>query len=127
MAFTSDQSGKAEIYLTHFPSVDRRIQVSTTGGRAAVWSRDGRRLYYRSIDGDEIVAVDIAPGASPTLSRPITVARLPRAGGGFANFDVMPDGRLLVIDDQSAGAYATELRIVVNWFDELRQKMSGGR
>ena len=126
MAFTSDQSGKPEIYLTPFPSVDRRIQVSTAGGRVPVWSRDGRRLYYRSIDGDEILAVDIEPGASPTLSRPLTVARLPRVAGA-ASFDVMPDGRLLVIDDQSAGTFATELRIVVNWFDELRQKMSGGR
>jgi Tol biopolymer transport system component len=126
MAFTSDQSGKAEIYLTRFPSVDRRIQVSTTGGRAPVWSRDGQRLYYRSIDGDEILAIDIAPGASPALSRPLTVARLPRAAG-FASFDVMPDGRLLVIDDQSAGSIATELRIVVNWFGELRQRMAGGR
>ncbi|MFM8535129.1 MAG: TolB family protein [Acidimicrobiia bacterium] len=45
MAFTSDQSGRPEIFLTRYPSADGRIQVSTDGGRHPVWSRDGRRLF----------------------------------------------------------------------------------
>jgi Tol biopolymer transport system component len=126
MAFTSDQSGLPQIYLTRFPSVEGRIQVSTAGGRAAVWSRDGRRLYYRSF-ADDIMAVDVGAGAPPALSKPIAVARVPTATASRGTFDVLPDGRLLVVDDESAGGTAQELRIVVNWFDELRKKMSGGQ
>ena len=125
MTFTSDQSGRSEIYLTRFPSVDGRIQVSTDGGRQAVWSRDGRRLYYNS-GRAEIMAVDVSTASPPTLSRPIEFAHLPPAPATRGNFDVMPDGRLLVVDDESAGGVAQELRIVVNWFGELRQKMAGG-
>jgi eukaryotic-like serine/threonine-protein kinase len=126
MAFTSDQSGRPEIYLTGFPSTDGRIQVSTGGARNAVWSRDGRRLYYRSLDGSEILMVDVTFGSSPSLSRASVVATLPRVAATYGNFDVMPDGRLLVVDDESAGGVAEELRIVVNWLDELKRKMAGG-
>jgi Tol biopolymer transport system component len=126
MAYASDLSGKSEIYLTRFPSVDGRTQVSTAGGRAAVWARDGRRLYYRSLAGDEIMAVEVAAGAAPVLSKPVAIARLPRVQVTRGHFDVMPDGRLLVVDNESAGDTTEELRVVVNWFDELRQKMTGG-
>jgi hypothetical protein len=51
--------------------------------------------------------------------------RLPPAPTLRGNFDVMPDGRLVVVDDESAGGTAQELRIVVNWFGELTRKMSG--
>ena len=136
MAFSSDQSGRPEIYLTRLvaaakasgaggPAVDGRTQVSTGGGRAAAWSRDGRRLYYRSLEGDEILAVDVSTSASPVLSRPVAVARLPRVQVTRGFFDVMPDGRLLVVDDESAGDATSELRVVVNWFDELKRKMAG--
>jgi hypothetical protein len=74
-----------------------------------------------------IMAVDVSASSPPSLSRPFEYARLPSAPPSRGTFDVMPDGRVLVVDDESAGGTAKELRIVVNWFDELRQKMSGGR
>jgi serine/threonine protein kinase len=126
MAFTSDQSGKLQVYLTRFPSAEGRIQVSIGEGRNAVWSPDGRRLYYRRGDG-AIMAVEVGAGSPPALSRPAEVVRLPPAPAARGSFDVMPDGRLLLVDDESVGAMAAELRIVVNWFGELRQKMSNGK
>ena len=135
MAYSSNQSGRNEIYLTRFlaapkpsgeggPSIDGRIQVSTAGGRYAVWSRDGRRLYYRR--AGDIFAVEITGGASPILSKPIVSAQLPPTAPSGGAFDVMPDGRVLAVDDESAGSTSEELRLVVNWFGELRQKMIGG-
>ncbi len=125
MAFASDQSGRLEVYLTRFPSAENRIQVSTDEGRNPAWSPDGRRLYYRARNGS-IMAVDVGAGSPPALSRPVEVARLPVAPPTRGHFDVMPDGRLLLVDNESVGAITAELRIVVNWFDELRRKMAGG-
>jgi serine/threonine protein kinase len=123
LAFTSDQSGRIEVYLTRFPSAENRIQVSTDQGRNPAWSPDGRRLYYRANIG-AIMAVDVGAGSPPALSRPVEVARLPVAPPARGHFDVMPDGRLLMVDNESVGAITQELHIVVNWFTELRQKMS---
>ena len=69
--------------------------------------------------------VDVTFTPAPLLSKPARIEHLPLAAAG--DFDVMPDGALLVVDDESAGGATKELRIVLNWFDELRQKMSGGR
>lgn len=43
VAYQSDESGRDEVYVASFPSVDRRRQVSTDGGR---WSRTGDELFY---------------------------------------------------------------------------------
>jgi Tol biopolymer transport system component len=124
MAFTSDQSGRIEVYLTRYPSAENRIQVSTDQGRNPAWSPDGRRLYYRANNG-AIMAVDVGAGSPPALSRPVEVVRMPVAPPTRGHFSVMPDGRLLMVDNESIGALTQELNIVVNWFAELRQKMSG--
>ena len=52
MAYTSDESGKSEIYVRPFPDVDKgKWQVSTSGGGSPLWSPDGRELFYLS-NGD---------------------------------------------------------------------------
>jgi Tol biopolymer transport system component len=122
LAFTSDQSGRIEVYLTRYPSAENRIQVSTEQGRNPAWSPDGRRLYYRANNG-AIMAVDVGAGATPALSRPVEIVRLPVAPPTRGHFDVMPDGRLLMVDNESVGAITQELNIVVNWSQELLRKM----
>jgi serine/threonine protein kinase/Tol biopolymer transport system component len=123
MAYTSDHSGQPEVYLASFPSLERRTQVSVGGGANAVWSRDGRRVFYRKRPGTEIVAVDATLGGAVTLSRPVSVAKVLPAAPGGGNFDVMPDGRLLLVDDEREAADTRELRVVVNWFGELKEKV----
>ena len=120
VAYASNQSGRPEVYLAPFPSMERTIQVTAEGGIHPVWSRDGKRLYYRR--ADQLLAVDVALGAAVRLSKPQAIARQRSAGpaGGF--FDIMPDGRLLLVDNEQEGIDTPELRIVVNWLEELKQK-----
>ncbi len=58
LALTSDISGRPEVYVVPFPGgwPSGHWQVSTDGGWEARWSRDGRRLFYRSIDARMMVA-----------------------------------------------------------------------
>lgn len=52
VAYQSNASGRAEIYVQPFPDVNQgRWQVSTTGGSRPLWSRDGRELFYWTDDG----------------------------------------------------------------------------
>ena len=117
LAYASDESGRPEVYVTAFPSLDGRWQVSTDGGTEPVWSSDGRTLYYRG--SGKVMAVDIAPGAAFRQS-------LPRAmfDDRFAAtqtlthtcYDTMPDGSLLMVQEAADRIAIKHINIVLNFF-----------
>src|SRR5207245_9168171 len=51
MAYTSDESGRNEVYVQPFPGPGGKWQVSTGGGETAKWRRDGKELFYVAPDG----------------------------------------------------------------------------
>jgi serine/threonine-protein kinase len=124
IAYTSNQSGRDEVYVRPWPAADQEYQVSTGGGTGAVWSGDSRRIIYA--DGRRIVAVDVtsAPGTSQfTVAppQPLIHGRVPLQRVG--NYDLARDGRLVIVEASDARV-DHDLRIVFNWIEELRRKMS---
>ncbi len=127
MAYTSNQSGRDEVYMRPWPAADEQYQVSTAGGTGAVWAADGRRLVYS--DGRRVVAVDVTVNASGAprfragTPSPLTDGRvlLQRVG----NYDLAADGtRLVIVEGASTDSrVATELRVVFNWIEELKHKV----
>ncbi len=83
-----------------------------------MWRGDQEIVYRR---GQSVMSVKIA--TAPTLhpGEPVELFRTPNT-----LIDLMPDGRLLMLTNTPAPP-VTELEIVVNWFQELRKKMAGGR
>ena len=65
LAYESDESGTTQIYVQPFPGPAGKVQISTEGGTEARWSRDGRRLFYRTRDNKRM-SVAILP--QPVLS-----------------------------------------------------------
>ena len=51
MAFTSDRSGRPEVYVRPFPSGEGEWIISVAGGRAPRWRGDGNELYFIAADG----------------------------------------------------------------------------
>jgi hypothetical protein len=63
LSYQSNEGGQLDVYVTPFPAADQRWQVSTSGGGAARWSADGRKLYYVSMDRRmNVVAIDTSKG-----------------------------------------------------------------
>jgi len=124
LAYASDESGRLEIYVQPFPGPGGKWTISTDGGTEPVWSRDGRELFYRS--GDKLMAVSIA-------TQPAFVAGLPRVlfegafeptGTGTSGYDVSLDGRrFLMIQPTAPEMPVTQVNVVINWFEELRQRV----
>ena len=85
LAYTSDESGSVEVYVTNFPPTPGRKQVSVRGGSRSRWSRDGRELFYYNTGQSKIMSVTVQAGASFECSAPKSVisALLPNfpAGG----------------------------------------------
>ncbi len=116
VAYMSDESSRQEIYVRAFPDGGSRIQVSVEGGTRAVWSRDGRRLYYWS--QGRIIAVTLA--RDPMLR---VVSREVLFKGNYdREFDVSADGsRFLMIEPRPS---EISLVVIPNWLTELRRLTS---
>jgi len=122
MAYRSWRTGRAEIWVSDFPSMTGAVQVSLNGGQSPVWASDSRRVFYRAEGGGRRVwAADVSRRATGDVPPAIAVATHP-APYPLAFVDVMPDGRFLGIDGASVGG-TPELRVIVNWFQELRTKV----
>ena len=109
-----------EAYVAGFPVPAERWQVSTGGASDLRWSRDGRQLFYASVDSSRIMSIPltIAAGGSLTAGKPAMVYE-----GRFEAFDVAPDGRMLILRRDPA-APAASIHIVLNWFNELKTKFA---
>src|SRR5262249_46606009 len=58
LAYTTDQSGRPEVWISSFPKPGKKSQISTNGGLQPVWRKDGKELYY--IDAEnKFVAVQL--------------------------------------------------------------------
>ena len=46
LAYTSNETGRKEVYVQTFPEHTGKWQISTSGGEQPMWSRDGKELFY---------------------------------------------------------------------------------
>jgi len=112
----SNESGQREAYAESIGPGHERVRLSSGGAELLRWSRDGKEIYYVSLD-KKLYAVPIT--ASPTLQAgaPSVLFSLPT--GGWTTFAVASDGRFLAAVREVSGASAP-LSVVSNWISEIR-------
>jgi serine/threonine-protein kinase len=127
IAFVSDETGRREVYVcgwgSNAPAGDPLV-VSEGGGEHPRWSRDGRRLYYRTPQ-NKIMSVSIATkpqltASAPSLAWDLDAFRI--AGDNL--FDILPDGSLLGIQKAASEDEITRFDITLNFFEELKQRFA---
>jgi serine/threonine protein kinase/Tol biopolymer transport system component len=121
LAFNSDESGKAEIYVQPFPASGGRWMISNDGapGRASVpsWRADSRELFY--MRGAEIIAVSVMGDAGFSFGTPEALFGV-SVTSSKVKFSVSTDGQQILTNelpptDQSRiGA-----RLILNWSSAL--------
>jgi Tol biopolymer transport system component len=97
VAYTSDESGRSEVYLDSYPRPGRRVSVSSNGGAHPVWRADGQELYYWNDGRLVAVRLDAKPGRMPVIGPPTVLFRAPYYVGPNTMYDVSPDGQRFVI------------------------------
>ncbi|MFY9530722.1 MAG: protein kinase [Candidatus Acidiferrales bacterium] len=129
LAYTSDESGRYEIYVQPYPGPGGKWLISTEGGTEPAWNPNGRELFYRS--GDKMMAVEIATQPSFAAGKPrmLFEGRYEPAPAPIANYDVSPDGQrfLMLKRSESAGEAPTQINVVLNWFEELKRRVPTGK
>ena len=124
ISYDSAESGRPEIYVRPYPGPGGKWQISSEGGREAVWNPKGGELFYRS--GNKMMAVDVS-------TQPVFSAGKPRVlfEGTYAptplslpDYDVSPDGqRFLMLKPSEQAQAPTQINVVLNWFEELKRRV----
>jgi serine/threonine-protein kinase len=123
VAFTTDETGSSEVVVQAFDGSGGRVQVSLRGGDEPVWSRDGRRLFYRGEGKFKVAEVSGAPTFHVISRADFMGDEYIPAPAPHANYDVSPDGRKLLV------LKAGQVRLVVvhGWDADFRAHLSGTR
>jgi serine/threonine-protein kinase len=122
LAYTSDQSGSRDVWVRPFPGPGAPVRVSPDGGHDAVWSRDGKELFYRN--GLKILSARVVPVATFRVEAPRVLFE-----GGFDSpsseraYDVASDGRFVMIENEpNDNTTSASIVVVLNWSKELKAR-----
>jgi serine/threonine protein kinase len=119
IAYESNREGSREVYVTPYPGPSGK-KVSTSGGYHPVWSRDGKELFYRCGEQMMAVTIETEPEVRVTSSEVLFEGRY--LTGDLRNYDISEDGqRFLMIKESKNQPAATQLIVVLNWFEELKR------
>jgi len=121
IAFVSNESGRAEVFVQSFPERRMRTQVSTAGGAQVRWSGDGKEIFYVAPDG-KMMAVSTALSGSasmkPDVKLPVPLFQTRLATGtnvlGYRpQYAVSRDGRFLL--NTAVESASAPIVVSVNW------------
>ena len=123
IAYESNESGRAEVYVQPFPGPGGKWQISNDGGERVVWPRKDNEIFYRN--GKKLMAV-------PVQTTPAFSAGTPHElfeGDFFTSghyFDASPDGqRFFFIKEMGQASGTTQINVVLNFSSELERRMRG--
>ena len=120
MAYESNESGRWEVYVQSFPASGAKWLVSTGGGVQPRWRRDGKELFYLSLD-ETLMAVGVKPASPFEAGRPKTLFHLRPRGGSVLvtqrsfEYDVSRDGQRFLINTSAEQVNTAPITVVLNW------------
>jgi len=125
LAYTSDESGRYEIYLVPYPGPGGKWQISSDGGREPLWNRNGRELFFRN--GNKMMAapIDTQHGFSAGTPKMLFQGQYVTLANSTPNYDVTADGQKFLM--LKSTVQPAQINVVVNWFEELKQKVPTGK
>jgi eukaryotic-like serine/threonine-protein kinase len=127
LAYVSDRSGRQAVYVRPYPGGEPELLIADDGSSPA-WSPDGRKLYYTG--NGALMAVDVTPGDELRPGRAVAlIDDWDFIMDPFRGYDVFPDGSFVTwgADEDDDAPYkrlwATELHVVLNWFEVLKERV----
>ena len=134
LAYISNESGRATLYVQPYPGPGMRVTVTGQGPTEPAWSKNSSELFYRS--GAQILSVRYrVSGAEFIPEKPVVLFSQPPVIGGTtvrASYDVASDGRFLLnqaspegVADRNARIYPSALRLILNWNVETARLLAG--
>ncbi len=122
IAYQSNESGRFEIYIQPFPGPGEKFQISSNGGAQPRWNKNGKEIFYVSLDSKMMAAPVKLFGdgqsletGTPAALFPIRIAGGPLFGANKQQYAVSSDGQLFLVNlDLDEGA-ASPITLIYNW------------
>ena len=114
VVYQSNESGKADVWVTPFPRADRRWLISTAGGTSARWRQDDKEIFYLAPDSRLMAAEVNGEGVAFHVGevRPLFQTRAPSVG---AAYDVSANGQRFLVNTLEEDTIPPPITVVVNW------------
>ena len=123
MAYSSNESGRNEVFVVAFPKRERKWQISNGGGIYPIWARNGKELFY--FNGSSLMAVNILATGTFDLSVARRVCDVPP---DVSLWDISPDAqRFLAISTKTQQSTLPRLEVVTDWFEVVKAKCAGNK
>jgi eukaryotic-like serine/threonine-protein kinase len=124
VAYSSNENGRWEVYVTSFPDTHGKWQVSNAGGEQPRWRGDGKELFYLSPDG-QMMAVPVTTGGDFDPGTPVALFQAnPRellATSEQFTYDVSEDGQKFLINTQMKQTETVPMSVMLNWSAKLNK------
>jgi eukaryotic-like serine/threonine-protein kinase len=122
ISYTSDESGRNEVYVQRFPVTTDKWPISSGGGSQPVWGADGHELFYLSED-KKMMAVDVKVGKTFESGMPHQLFEIgPLKDFGGSSYSVTSDGQRFLISSSVEADQSSPMKIVLNWTASLKKK-----
>ncbi len=118
MAYTSNESGRFEIYVQSFPTPGNKYRVSTGGGGGGYWRKDGREILFFGADGLSVMAVDVQAGTTFHAGAPRALFRLP---AGWNGLGAQPDFQRFLASLPAGDNAPSSITVVLDWTGALKK------
>jgi Tol biopolymer transport system component len=123
IAYSTNETGTWEIFVSPFPGGNGKWQVSRGGGEEPRWRRDGKELFFLSAEG-RIMAVPVKLMESNFESgSPVALfqahLRQPISAMDVVSYDVSADGQRFLVNTKMQESNPAPMSIILNWRSEL--------
>jgi len=120
LAYSSTDSGREEVYVTHFPSGSGRWQVSQAGGTFPLWRSDSREIFFIGPEGAFNAATIDSKSGEFELDQVHTLFQVNYISPVGGPYDVSPDGQRFLFATYPENV-STPLVLVTNWTGEMKK------
>ena len=118
LAYTSDETGRSEVYVESFPTPGTRFAITTTGAAGMAWRKDGKQIYVSSLDQRTVMMADVLPGPGLKIG-PLKTAFT--ATSNMTTGDLTPDFQRTLVALAPETPAPRALTIMLDWTGALRR------
>jgi serine/threonine protein kinase len=123
IAYQSNESGRFEIYAQPFPGPGGKFQISTNGGAQPRWNKNGKEIFYLSLDSKMMATPLTLSLDGQSLETGTRAALFPArvAGGGVSaannkqQYAVSADGQRFLVNIDASDGSTSPIIIIYNW------------